>query len=416
MKAEILCVGTELLLGDIVNTNAVYLAKELAKLGINVYHQAVVGDNPERLKASLKEALSRCDLVITTGGLGPTCDDLTKETAAEVLKLPMEENAEELQHIKEYFKKINRTMTDNNRKQALIPKGAVILKNGFGTAPGILAENNGKFLALLPGPPREMRPMFDNELAPILKKYTGKTLVSRTIHIFNVGESSVESKLKDLMNSLENPTLAPYAKDGEVLLRVTAAAESTEKGYEMIEPVIEKVREIIGNEYIYGIDVGNLQTALVKALHEKNLKIATAESITGGLVSKRITEVSGSSEVFECGVCSYSNNIKHSVLGVSQETLDTFTEYSAETALEMAKGVRRISGADIGISTTGIAGPNGGTDEKPVGLVYVAVDSDNYSDVKKLLLSRGFSEERELIRYLASSHVLYLGLTATKRL
>lgn len=406
MKAEILCVGTELLLGDIVNTNAVYLAKELAKLGINVYHQAVVGDNPERLKASLKEALSRCDLVITTGGLGPTCDDLTKETAAEVLKLPMEENAEELQHIKEYFKKINRTMTDNNRKQALIPKGAVILKNGFGTAPGILAENNGKFLALLPGPPREMRPMFDNELAPILKKYTGKTLVSRTIHIFNVGESAVESKLKDLMNSLENPTLAPYAKDGEVLLRVTAATESTEKGYEMIEPVIEKVRETIGNEYIYGIDVGNLQTALVKALHEKNLKIATAESITGGLVSKRITEVSGSSEVFECGICSYSNNIKHSVLGVSQETLDTFTEYSAETALEMAKGVRRISGADIGISTTGIAGPNGGTDEKPVGLVYVAVDSDNYSDVKKLLLSRGFSEERELIRYLASSHAL----------
>ncbi len=415
MKAEILCVGTELLLGDIVNTNAVYLAKELAKLGINVYHQAVVGDNPERLKASLKEALSRCDLVITTGGLGPTCDDLTKETAAEVLGLPMEENAEELQHIKEYFKKINRTMTDNNRKQALIPKGAVILKNGFGTAPGILAENNGKFLALLPGPPREMRPMFDNELAPILKKYTGKTLVSRTIHIFNVGESAVESKLKDLMNSLENPTLAPYAKDGEVLLRVTASAESTEKGYEMIEPVIEKVRKIIGNEYIYGIDVGNLQTALVKALHEKNLKIATAESITGGLVSKRITEVSGSSEVFECGVCSYSNNIKHSVLGVSQETLDTFTEYSAETALEMAKGVRRISGADIGISTTGIAGPNGGTDEKPVGLVYVAVDSDNYSDVKKLLLSRGFSEERELIRHLASSHALYMGLTAAKK-
>lgn len=383
MKAEILCVGTELLLGDIVNTNAVYLAKELAKLGINVYHQAVVGDNPERLKASLKEALSRCDLVITTGGLGPTCDDLTKETAAEVLKLPMEENAEELQHIKEYFKKINRTMTENNRKQALIPKGAVILKNGFGTAPGILAENNGKFLALLPGPPREMRPMFDNELAPILKKYTGKTLVSRTIHIFNVGESSVESKLKDLMNSLENPTLAPYAKDGEVLLRVTAAAESTEKGYEMIEPVIEKVRETIGNEYIYGIDVGNLQTALVKALHEKNLKIATAESITGGLVSKRITEVSGSSEVFECGICSYSNNIKHSVLGVSQETLDTFTEYSAETALEMAKGVRRISGADIGISTTGIAGPNGGTDEKPVGLVYVALIDDNYADDQK---------------------------------
>lgn len=415
MTAEILCVGTELLLGDIVNTNAVYLSKELAKLGINVFHQSVVGDNPQRLKDSLKEALSRCDLVITTGGLGPTCDDLTKETAAEVLGLPMEENPEELRHISEYFKKLRRTMTDNNRKQALIPKGAVILKNGFGTAPGILVENNGKILALLPGPPREMRPMFDNELSPILKKYTGKTLISRTVHIFNVGESAVESKLSELMNSLENPTLAPYAKDGEVLLRVTASAESSEQGYKMIEPIIEKIRAVIGDEYIYGLDVGNLQTALVRLLHEKNLKIATAESITGGLVSKRITEVSGSSEIFECGICSYSNNIKHKVLGVSQETLDTFTEYSAETALEMARGVRKISGADIGIATTGIAGPNGGTDEKPVGLVYVAVDSDNYSEAKKLLLSRGFAEERELIRYLASSHALYLGIDCIRK-
>lgn len=414
MIAEILCVGTELLLGDIVNTNAVYLSKELAKLGINVFRQSVVGDNPQRLKESLKEALSRCDLVITTGGLGPTCDDLTKETAAEVLGLSMEENAEELKHISEYFKKLGRTMTENNRKQALIPKGARILKNGYGTAPGILAENNGKLLALLPGPPREMRPMFNDELAPILRKYTGKTLISRTIHIFNVGESAVESKLRDLMNSLENPTLAPYAKDGEVLLRITASAENTEQGYEMIEPIIEKVRNIIGDEYIYGIDVGNLQTALVKLLHKNNLKVATAESLTGGLVSKRITEVSGASEVFESGICSYSNNIKHNVLGVSQETLDRFTEYSAETALEMAKGVRRISGADIGIATTGIAGPNGGTEEKPVGLVYVAVDSDNYSESKKLLLSRGFAEERELIRYLASSHALYLGITAAK--
>lgn len=415
MTAEILCVGTEILLGDIVNTNAVYLSKELAKLGINVFRQSVVGDNPQRLKESLQEALSRCDLVITTGGLGPTCDDLTKETAAEVLGLPMEENTEELRHITEYFKKLGRTMTENNRKQALIPKGARILKNGYGTAPGILAENNGKLLALLPGPPREMRPMFNDELAPILVKYTGKTLISRTIHIFNVGESAVESKLRELMNSLENPTLAPYAKDGEVLLRVTASAESAEQGYEMIEPIIEKVRAIIGDRYIYGIDVGNLQTALVKLLHEKNLKIATSESLTGGLVSKRITEVSGASEVFECGVCSYSNSIKHNILGVSQETLDKFTEYSAETALEMAKGVRRISGADIGIATTGIAGPNGGTEEKPVGLVYVAVDSDNYSETKKLLLSRGFEEERELIRYLASSHALYMAIEAAEK-
>lgn len=415
MTAEILCVGTEILLGDIVNTNAVYLSKQLAALGINVFHQSVVGDNPYRLRESLRAALSRCDIVITTGGLGPTCDDLTKEIAAEVMGLQMEKNAEELERIEEYFKTINRPMTENNKKQALIPQGAIILKNGYGTAPGIFIEKNSKILALLPGPPREMRPMFDNELAPLLKKYSEKTFVSRTIHIFNIGESAVESKLHDLMNSLENPTLAPYAKDGEVLLRVTAAAESAEKGYEMIEPIIGRVREIIGNENIYGIDVGNLQTALVRLLREKNLKVATAESLTGGLVSKRITEVSGASEVFECGICSYSNDVKNKVLGVSQETLDSFTEYSPETAREMAKGIRKISGADIGIATTGIAGPNGGTAKKPVGLVYVAVDSDNYNEVKKLLLSRGFSEERELIRYLAASHALYMAIEAAKR-
>lgn len=415
MTAEILCVGTEILLGDIVNTNAVYLSKQLAALGINVYHQSVVGDNPQRLKESLKAALSRCDLVITTGGLGPTCDDLTKETAAEVLGLPMEESTEELKRIREYFKTISRPMTENNRKQALIPQNAIILKNSCGTATGIFIENNGKILALLPGPPREMRPMFDDELAPRLRKYSDKTFVSRTVHIFNIGESAVESKLCDLMNSLENPTLAPYAKDGEVLLRVTASAKSAKKGYEMIEPIIGKIREIIGDENIYGIDVGNLQTALVKLLHKKNLKIATAESLTGGLVSKRITEVSGASEVFECGVCSYSNDVKNKLLGVSQDTLDKFSEYSPETAQEMARGIRRISGADIGISTTGIAGPVGGTEEKPVGLVYVAIDSDNYREVKKLFLSRGFAEERELIRYLASSHALYMAIEAARQ-
>lgn len=305
-------------------------------------------------------------------------------------------------------------MTDNNLKQALIPKGSTVLENNFGTAPGILMENGGKLLALLPGPPREMRPMFDRELAPILEKRTGKTFVSETVHIFGMGESAVESKLRELMDSLKNPTLAPYAKDGEVLLRITAAAENKDEGYAMIKPVIDKIHALIGNEYIYGTNVNNLQTALVKALREKKLKIATAESLTGGLVSKRITEVSGSSEVFECGICSYSNSMKHNILGVSKATLDEFTEYSAETALEMAKGVRRLSGADIGIATTGIAGPGGGTDEKPVGLVYAAVDSDNYSTVKKLLLSRGFPEERELIRYLASSHALYLGLLAAQ--
>ncbi len=416
MTAEILCVGTEILLGDIVNTNAAYISKQLAALGINVFHQSVVGDNPQRLAESLREALDRCDIVITTGGLGPTCDDLTKETAAQVMGLPMEENAEELERITEYFRMLDRPMTDNNKKQALIPRGAAVLKNDRGTAPGILIERDGKILALLPGPPGEMRPMLDNELAPVLAKYSEKTFVSRTVHIFNVGESAVESRLHSLMNSLENPTLAPYARDGEVLLRVTAAAESAEKGCELIEPVIAEIRKIIGDENIYGIDAGNLQTALVRLLREKNLKVATAESVTGGLISKRITEVSGASEVFECGVCSYSNSVKNKLLGVCRETLDRYTEYSPETAMEMAKGVRGISGADIGVATTGIAGPNGGSAEKPVGLVYVAVDSDNYSEVKKLLLSRGCAEERELIRYTASSYALYMSLKAAERL
>lgn len=416
MTAEILCVGTELLLGDIVNTNAAFLAKELAALGINVFHQTVVGDNSKRLKTSLDEALDRCDLVVTTGGLGPTCDDLTKETAAEYFSLPMEENEEALQHIVEYFKKINRPMVESNRKQAMIPKGAEVLKNTCGTAPGIFIKKDNKLLALLPGPPREMETMFKQELSPRLQKLTGKTLVSKTVHIFNLGESFVESRLRDLMNSLKNPTLAPYAKEGEVQLRITALADTTDEGNKMIEPVLAQVKEIIGEENIYGIDVGNLQTALVRSLAEKGLKIAVAESITGGLVAKRITEVSGSSAVFECGICSYSNKIKAQLLGVSEDTLAEYSEYSPETAAEMAKGVRKISGADIAVATTGIAGPNGGSEEKPVGLVYVAVDSENYNKVIKLNLSKGLDEERELIRYLASSHALYLALTAIEKL
>lgn len=410
MKAEILCVGTELLLGDIVNTNAAFLSRELARLGINVYHQTVVGDNSDRLKQSLIEALENNDIVITSGGLGPTYDDLTKETAAEVLGAELKFDEKSMRHIEEYFKKINRKMTSTIKKQAYIPDCAIPIKNDFGTAPGIYAEKNGKVLVLLPGPPREIEPMFLNYVSPLLQKFTGNTMFSRTIHIFDMGESIVEQMLIDMMTTLKNPTVAPYAKDGEVLLRVTAAAESTEKAEEMINPVIEQIKSTIGTKNIYGIDVGNLQTALVHKLKEKHLKIAIAESLTGGLVSKRITEVSGASEVIECGVCSYSNRIKHEILGVSAETLEKYTEYSSQTAVEMADGVRRLSGADIGVSTTGIAGPNGGTDEKPVGLVYVGISTKDYSFAKELRLSRGFPDERELIRYLASSHALYLAL------
>lgn len=410
MKAEILCVGTELLLGDIVNTNAAFLSRELAGLGINVYHQTVVGDNSDRLKESLKEALENNDIVITSGGLGPTYDDLTKETAAELLGLELKFDEISMNHIEEYFKKINRPMTPSIKKQAYIPDGALAIKNDCGTAPGIYIEKNGRVLVLLPGPPREIEPMFINYVSPLLQKLTGNTMFSRTVHIFDIGESMVETMLKDMMTTLTNPTVAPYAKDGEVLLRVTAAAENKEKAEKMINPVIKQIKSVIGSENIYGIDTGNLQTALVHKLKEKRLKIATSESITGGLVSKRITEVSGSSGVLECGVCSYSNRIKHELLGVSAETLEKYTEYSPQTAVEMADGVRRLSGADIGVSTTGIAGPGGGTDEKPVGLVYIGISTADYSFAKELNLSRGFPDERELIRYLASSHALYLAL------
>ncbi len=416
MNVEILCVGTEILLGDIVNTNSAFLARELASLGANVFHQSVVGDNPKRLKECLKLAIDKNDLVITTGGLGPTCDDLTKETVAEVFNRKMIKDDNSLNRIKEYFAKSGREMSVNNEKQALIPEGAVTLENNNGTAPGILIEdkNNNKTLIMLPGPPREMERMFKESVAPYISKRTGKTLVSSTVHIFGMGESAVEYKLRDLMNSLTNPTLAPYAKEGEVQLRITAQSDTKENAKSMIQPIIEKIKSIIPNEYIYGIDIGNLQTALVKLLNEKNMKIATAESCTGGLISKRITEVSGSSNVFECGICSYSERIKNKALKVDNNLISKYGVVSEEVAKAMAEGVRKFADSDIGISTTGVAGPTGATDKTPIGCVYVGVSTKNKCYATKLNLSRGKNDERELIRYLASSNALYIALTELK--
>ena len=414
MKAEILCVGTEILLGDIVNTNAVFLAQELARMGISVYHQSVVGDNSQRLKSCLQHSLEQSDLVITTGGLGPTYDDLTKETVADLFGLEMELNEESMRDIRAYFEKLNRPMTDNNIKQAMMPKGAIILKNENGTAPGLIVEGKGKAVVLLPGPPREMKPMFLHGVLPYLSRYIQGTFVSHNIHVFGIGEAQVESMLRDRMEALTNPTIAPYAKEGEMLLRITAGAETPEKADAMISPLIEEICGLLG-EHVYGVDVGYLQTAVVQELSKRHLHIATAESCTGGLISKRITEVSGSSQVFDCGVCSYANQIKQRIVGVSEETLARFGAVSRQTAAEMAAGIRRLSHADIGISTTGIAGPGGGTPEKPVGLVYVGVDCPWHQEVLELKLSRDFPEERELIRWLASSHALYLALQTIRK-
>jgi nicotinamide-nucleotide amidase len=415
MNAEIICVGTELLLGDVVNTNAVHIAKGLAAAGINVYYQSVVGDNPQRLKDSIRLAFKRSDLIVMTGGLGPTYDDLTKETVAEYFGRKMKLHQPSLDHLNEVFNKFYsgqyKKMTENNVKQAYMPRGAVVFDNKNGTAPGLAVTDGNKTAVLMPGPPREMVPMFDNQVLPYLSRDSKKVLVSKNIYIFGMGESAVEDMLHDYMLSMDNPTIAPYARTGEMYLRVTASADNKGQAEEMLSPVVDKIQNLIG-DYIYGIDVGNLETAVVRKLKEKNLMVGTAESCTGGWVSKQITGVEGSSEVFGCGVCAYANETKIKVLGVKKETLAQFGAVSFETAREMAAGIRKISGADIGISVTGIAGPGGGTEQKPVGLVYIGIDSKSLTETLELTLSRGYQNERDHIRYTATLRALHSILRA----
>ena len=413
MVAEILCVGTELLLGDIVNTNAAYLAKQLASLGIDLYTQSVVGDNPERLKESLAIAFSRADLVLMTGGLGPTYDDLTKETVAAYFGRKMQRDEHSYQRLMEYFAKVGKEPTPNNLKQADMPEGAVVFDNDNGTAPGLAVEGNGKIAVLMPGPPYEMTAMFEARIRPYLQKFSEKVLVSRTIRIVGMGESEVEYRLRDYMLSHLNPTVAPYAKQSEVQLRVTASAKTQEQAYALIEPVVAEIQEMLG-DVVYGVDVENMEQAVVQQLKEKGLKVATAESCTGGLISKRITEIPGASDVFECGVCSYANRIKHELLGVSDQTLKQLGAVSEQTAREMAEGIRRLSGADIGVSGTGSAGPGGGTPEKPVGLVYLGVSSEGSSKVVRYLSGSKKAGSREHIRYIASQQALKLVLEAIR--
>lgn len=413
MNAEIVCVGTELLLGDIVNTNAAFLAQELAAAGISVFHQSVVGDNPQRLLEAFQIGLSRADVVLTTGGLGPTYDDLTKETAAKYFNRKMVLDESLLENIRCIFSRIGREMTHNNDKQAVMPEGAHVFPNENGTAPGLALEQDGKIIVMMPGPPREMKPMFLNQVLPYLTRGEPHTLVSRTIHVFGMGESAVEELLRDRMNAGKNPTIAPYAKEGEVQLRVTAFASAKEEAERMLDPVVAEICGLLG-DVVYGVDAKSLQNALVTELTAKGLTVAAAESCSGGLVSERITEIPGSSAVFGLGVCTYANSAKEQVLGVPKELLEKHGAVSPAVAESMAACVRRVSHADIGISVTGIAGPGGGSDEKPVGLVYVAVCSDAYSDVIKLNLGRGYAEQRAMIRYVASSHALASGLKAAR--
>lgn len=408
--AEILCVGTELLLGDIVNTNAAYLSRKLADLGISVYHQSVVGDNPERLKKALAESAERCDLIITSGGLGPTYDDLTKETIASFFGRKLVRNEEILSHLEAYFTEMGRTMTENNKKQADIPEGAIVLRNDYGTAPGVCLEDEetGVTAIMLPGPPRELEPMFLEQAMPYLEKRSGSILVSRNINIFGMGESTVENILRDLMESSVNPTVAPYCKEGEVRLRVTAKAASEEEAYAMCSGMVDEIMKTEVGPAVYGIDSDTIEAELVSRLIKSGKTIATAESCTGGLIAKRITDVSGSSAVFLGGCVTYANSAKECLIGVSHESLEAYGAVSEQVATEMARGVRKALGTDIAIATTGIAGPGGGTPEKPVGTVWVGISSEKGD--RAILLRLSPRRERSYIRTLAASNALYLAL------
>ncbi|WP_297637188.1 competence/damage-inducible protein A [uncultured Clostridium sp.] len=393
MKCELISVGTEILLGDIVNTNAQYLARELANMGIDIYYQSVVGDNKERMLKSFKEGFSRSDIIITTGGLGPTKDDMTKELACEYFDFKSELHEESLKEIKEYFRRMGRECVESNEKQAYFPKEAKIFKNNNGTAPGAILEKNGKIIIVLPGPPKEMKPMFNESVRPYLEKLTGNTIVSEVIRIYGIGESKVENLVQDLIDQGENPTVAPYAKEGEATLRVTAKAKTKEECKILIEPIIKEIEKRLGNA-IYNLGEEGLNLTVAKMLVNKKITIGTSESCTGGLLGGTLIDYPGISNVFLEGAITYSNESKVRTLGVKQETLDKFGAVSEETAKEMAEGIRKRCNSDIGVSTTGIAGPDGGTKDNPVGLVYIGVSIKDRTIVSKNI----FNGDRNAVR------------------
>lgn len=377
MRAEIVSVGTELLLGQIVDTDAAYLSRTLSEFGIDLHFRVTVGDNAGRLADALRLALSRSDLVFTIGGLGPTQDDLTKETVAEVVGDEMVLDEECADRLRQFFAARGVDMPENNLKQALVPTKGMALANPLGTAPGAVFEaEGGKAIIILPGPPREFTAMVDAAVVPYLRDRVGKdasVIKSRVLRIAGLGESSVEDRIKHLIGG-SNPTVAPYAKPGAVEVRITAKASRVEEAEAMIDEMDRKLVEVLGDR-VFGRDEETLEQIVVRELISRKLTLATAESCTGGLISDRITDVPGSSAAFLMGVVSYSNEAKKRVLGVPAELLEKNGAVSDEVARAMADGVRKISGADIGISVTGIAGPTGGSPQKPVGLVYIGLSS-----------------------------------------
>ena len=396
---EILSVGTELLLGHITNTDARDISEMLSKIGVNVRWHTVVGDNPERLAECVAIAKHRADVIITTGGLGPTCDDLTKQVLAKSFGLPLVENAAEREGLYEYIR-LGKRYTPNNLSQALLPEGCTVFHNRWGTAPGCAFEAEGKLVLMLPGPPNECVPMFREYAVPYLKKLSEEQIVSHAIRIFGIGESAVDDLFAQEMNAMANPSMAPYAKECDCLLQVTAKAGSEAEAEEMMAPVIRHVKERLG-DYVYGMDVESIEEAVLPLLKERGLTFAAAESCTGGEIAKRITDIPGASAVFAGGCVTYTNEVKARLLGIDRELIETNGAVSEPVARLMAERVRALTGADLGVGVTGLAGPDGdGTHE--VGTVFVSLAAEGRTWVRELHL--GTFRTRSFIRRMAGNH------------
>ena len=398
-NTEILSVGTELLLGHVTNTDARDLSELLSRIGINVRYHTVVGDNPERLKDCVRIAKSRADLIITTGGLGPTCDDLTKLVLAEAFGIKLVENEAERDGLYEYIR-TGKDFTPNNFSQALLPEGCTVFHNDWGTAPGCAFEKDGTVVLMLPGPPNECVPMFRACAIPYLKKLSEEQIVSHSVRIFGLGESAVDDLFAEEMNAMRNPTMAPYAKECDCLLQVTAKAHSVEEAEAMMAPVIAHVKDRLG-EYVYGMDVESIEEAVLPLLKEKGMTFAAAESCTGGEIAKRMTDIPGASSVFLGGCVTYTNEIKARLLGLDPEMIACNGAVSEPVARQMAERVRALTGADIGLGVTGLAGPDGdGVHE--VGTVFVSMAVEGETFVRELHL--GAFRTRSFVRRMAGNH------------
>lgn len=402
--AELIAVGTELLLGNIANTDAQMISQGLSQLGINVYYHTVVGDNPQRVRQAVDIARGRADILITTGGLGPTCDDLTKVAVAQAFGKELVYHEPSAQRIRERFAQRGTPVTENNFQQAMVPEGCTVLDNDWGTAPGVAFQAGGTHVLMLPGPPRECAMMFRHRALPYLQKLSDGVIASRTVKTFGIGESAAEALLRDLMNALHNPTLAPYAKPTGTELRITAHAPTREEALRLIAPVEEQVKAILGDKVI-GVDVDSLEEVCFALLKDRGLTVGTAESCTGGLLAKLLTDLPGSSSVFRGGVVSYTNGVKAGLLGVPQDLLDRYGAVSPQVAEAMARGAKAALGCDIALSTTGVAGPDADDRGNPIGLVYLGLA---WGDQCRVTEFRAGPVERERVRRQAAQTALDL--------